>query len=216
MTHAPTFAALASVALAAASAGNDDRIGSHRPHATPACSENRSNEIGSDRSHDRSHDRNTDPKIDRAERDRRTIAALDTAYQAAVERNDAEAMARILHPDFVVVLGDGTVETRDDVLGAARTRSIEYERQIEEPGTQTVHVWGDTAVVTALLWLKGTRKDGRRFERRLWFTDTYIRTGDGWRYVFGQASLPLPQADGFAPFPGDKPDDDAESRYRRP
>lgn len=128
----------------------------------------------------------------RTAHDRAAIAALDTAYQAAVERNDADAMARILHPEFVVVLGDGTVETRDDVLNAARERRIDYERQVEEPGTQTVRVWGDTGVVTALLRLEGTRADGHRFERRLWFTDTYVRTADGWRYVFGQASLPLP------------------------
>jgi ketosteroid isomerase-like protein len=52
-------------------------------------------------------------------------------------------------------------------------------------------VWGDTAVVTALLWTKGTA-DGKPFERELWFSDTYVRTKGGWRYVFGQASLPLP------------------------
>ena len=54
-------------------------------------------------------------------------------------------------------------------------------------------MWGDTAVVTALLWLKGT-EDGKPFEYRLWFSDTYMRTPAGWRYVFGQASLPLPNA----------------------
>jgi ketosteroid isomerase-like protein len=129
---------------------------------------------------------------DAVEADRRAIAALDTEYQAAVERNDAETMARILHPEFAVVLGDGRIETREDVLGAARERKIDYERQVEDPGTQTVRVWGDTAVVTARLWLKGTRRDGTAFERRLWFTDTYVRTPEGWRYVFGQASLPLP------------------------
>jgi hypothetical protein len=31
---------------------------------------------------------------------------------------------------------------------------VSYEKQDEVPGTQTVRVWGDTAVVTALLWLK--------------------------------------------------------------
>lgn len=126
-----------------------------------------------------------------ADADRRVIAALDTEYQAAVERNDADTMARILHPEFAVVLGDGRIETREDVLTAARERHIEYERQVEDPGTQIVRVWGDTAVVTARLWLKGTRH-GTAFERRLWFTDTYVRTPEGWRYVFGQASLPLP------------------------
>lgn len=133
----------------------------------------------------------TPPTASDADADRRVIAALDTEYQAAVERNDADTMARILHPEFAVVLGDGRIETREDVLTAARERHIEYERQVEDPGTQTVRVWGDTAVVTARLWLKGTRH-GTVFERRLWFTDTYVRTPEGWRYVFGQASLPLP------------------------
>jgi ketosteroid isomerase-like protein len=129
------------------------------------------------------------------ESDRRAVAALDTEYQAAVKRNDAEAMARILHEDFVLVLGDGKTYTRDDLLGDARNKSIVYERQDEDAGTRTVRVWGDTAVVTARLWLKGTRTGpGPDFEYRLWFSDTYVRTPEGWRYVFGQASLALPQA----------------------
>jgi hypothetical protein len=45
--------------------------------------------------------------------------------------------------------------------------------------------------VTALLWIKRTNGD-KPFERNLWFSDTYVRTAKGWRYVFGQASLALP------------------------
>jgi hypothetical protein len=30
---------------------------------------------------------------------------------------------------------------------------------------------------------------------KLWFSDTYVRTPTGWRYVFGQASLPLPKTE---------------------
>jgi uncharacterized protein (TIGR02246 family) len=126
-----------------------------------------------------------------AEEDRRTVAMLDTAYQAAVERNDAAAMDAILHEDMVVVLGDGTVLTRQDLLEAARTRSIEYDRQVEEQGTQTVRFFGpDTAVITARLWARGVQKDGSGVDVRLWFSDVYVRTPEGWRYAFGQASRP--------------------------
>ena len=125
------------------------------------------------------------------EDDRRTVSALDIAYQAAVKRNDAEAMGRILDDHFVLILGTGTVITREQLLVGARSGQIVYERQDEEPGSQTVRVWGDTAVVTALLWLRGTNQ-GTAFDRRLWFSDTYVRTPTGWRYVLGQASLPLP------------------------
>ena len=123
--------------------------------------------------------------------DRAAVAALDTQYQAAVERNDHETMGRILADDFVLVLGSGKVYTRMDLLESARRKDAVYEHQVEDPGTQTVRVWGDTAVVTARLWLKGV-SNGQPFERRLWFSDTYVRTATGWRYAFGQASLPLP------------------------
>ena len=122
------------------------------------------------------------------------VAALDTEYQAAVERNDWQAMDRILHSDFTLVLGNGDVYSRADLIASARDRHIEYEKQVEVPGTQAVRLFGnDTATVTALLWLKGTRKkDASTFEYKLWFSDTYVRTKDGWRYAFGQASLRLP------------------------
>jgi ketosteroid isomerase-like protein len=123
--------------------------------------------------------------------DRRAVAELDRAYQAAVKANDVATMGRILHEDFVLVLGNGESVDRNDLLREAREGLYHYDQQDEDPGTQTVRVWGDTAVVTARLWVKGQR-GGKPFDRRLWFSDTYVRTPDGWKYVFGQASLPLP------------------------
>jgi uncharacterized protein (TIGR02246 family) len=141
------------------------------------------------------------PALANPDDDRRAVAALDTANQAAVERNDAEAMAAILHEDMILVLGAGAVHTREDLLRSARERRIVYERQVEDEGTQTVRLYGDdTAVVTARLWIKGVR-NGQPIERRLWFSDTYVRTPQGWRYAFGQAStaLPDPMAAGATP-----------------
>lgn len=126
------------------------------------------------------------------EAEARAVAALDTAYQAAVERNDADAMAKILHKDMILVLGDGRVETGAKLLDDAKTQKFVYEHQVEDEGTQTVRLYGDkVAIVTARLWLKGRAAD-KTFDRRLWFSDTYVKTAEGWRYAFGQASLPLP------------------------
>jgi ketosteroid isomerase-like protein len=128
------------------------------------------------------------------ETDRRQVAALDIAYQAAVERNDADGMDAILHDDMILILGVGTVVTRDDLIKSARDKAITWEKQVEDEGTQTVRLYGkDTAVVTARLWLKGTRKNGQSFDRRLWFSDTYVRTPQGWKYAFAQASMDLPK-----------------------
>lgn len=127
--------------------------------------------------------------------DRRIVAALDTQYQAAVERNDADAMGRILHPDMILIVGRGVVYTREDLMRAARDRDVIYEHQVEDAGTQTVRLYGqDTAIVTARLWLHGATKEGQSFDRRLWFSDTYVRTPEGWRYAFGQSSIALPDA----------------------
>lgn len=128
-----------------------------------------------------------------SEEDVSTVAALDTKYQAAVKSNDAATMDQILADDFVLVNGRGKVSSKADLIESARKKEVTYERQDEEPGTQKVRVWGDTAVVTALLWIKAVQ-GGKPIDYKLWFSDTYVRTPDGWRYVFGQASLPLSQS----------------------
>jgi len=122
--------------------------------------------------------------------DAATVAALDTKYQAAVKANDWAGMDAILADDFVLVTGSGKVFTKADLLQAARDKTTTYEHQ--EDSNQKVRIWGNTAVVTALLWEKGI-DGGKPFDKRLWFSDTYVRTPPGWRYVFGQASLALLQ-----------------------
>jgi ketosteroid isomerase-like protein len=121
---------------------------------------------------------------------KKIIVELDSAYQEAVKDNDAKTMARILADDFVLVTGKGKVFSKEDLLKEAREGKTIYERQ--EDSEQTVRVWGDTAVITALLWAKG-KSDGKPFDYKLWFSDVYKRTPNGWRYVFAQAAQPLPK-----------------------
>jgi ketosteroid isomerase-like protein len=126
--------------------------------------------------------------------DAQTVAALDAVYQAAVKANDFAIMDRILADDFVLVTGGGASLTKADLIKEAREKRTIYERREEEEGTKKVRVWGDMAVVTALLRIKGT-SDQHPLDYKVWFSDTYVRTPTGWRYVFGQASIPLPKPD---------------------
>ncbi len=123
--------------------------------------------------------------------DQKAVAALDTKYQAAVKINDAATMDRLLADDFILVTGSGKTYTKADLLKEARDGRDVYEHN--EDTDRTVRVWGDTAVITAKLWEKGT-SDGKPFDRVFWFSDTYVRTPAGWRYVFAQSSLPPPKA----------------------
>ena len=130
------------------------------------------------------------PEDSPSSNDEEIVAALDTEYQAAVLAHDVVTMDRILADNFVLITGKGRIYTKEDLLNEATTANVIYEHQ--EDTNQIVRLWGDTAVVTALLWAKGTDK-GEPFDYKLWFSDTYVRTSAGWRYVFGQASLPLPK-----------------------
>ncbi|MGA7923548.1 MAG: nuclear transport factor 2 family protein [Thermoplasmata archaeon] len=112
------------------------------------------------------------------------VAQLDDEYQAAVAKGDVATMDKILADDFVLTTGAGKVFSKSDLIEESGNGRIIYERQ--DDSQRTVRVWGDTAVVTAFLWAKGT-EDGKPFEYRVWFSDTYVRFPSGWRYVVGQS-----------------------------
>jgi ketosteroid isomerase-like protein len=118
------------------------------------------------------------------------VAQLDEEFQAAVKHNDAATIDRILADNFVLVTGFGKVFTKQQTLDEARAHRTTYEHQ--EDTERTVRIWGETAVVTAKLWIKGVR-DRTPIDYSLWFSDTYLKSAAGWKYVFGQASLPLPK-----------------------
>ena len=120
--------------------------------------------------------------------DAKIVGNLDEQYQAAVKINDTATMDRILADNYTLVTGHGTVQNKADLLEEARSGRMHYEHQ--EDTDRTVRLYGNAAVVTAFLWEKGS--DGKRsFDYKLWFSDVYMKTPGGWRYVFAQSSLPL-------------------------
>ena len=118
------------------------------------------------------------------------VKELDARYQKAVEENDVATMDAMLADDFTLVTGSGKSYSKADLLEEARSGQIHYDRQ--DDSDQTVHVWGDTAVITAKLTAKGT--DGKPFDYQVWFSDTYVKTSTGWKYVFGQSSTHVRQS----------------------
>jgi ketosteroid isomerase-like protein len=120
--------------------------------------------------------------------DAEVIAGLDIEYQAAVKNNDAATMDRLLADDFVLIDGNGTMYDKADLLREAREEVCLYERQ--DATDRTVRCWGDTAVVTALLWVKGTRR-GEPFNFKGWFSDTYVRTAGNCRCCCERTGCPV-------------------------
>lgn len=120
---------------------------------------------------------------------RNDVAALDTEFQAAVKRNDVAAVDRLLPSDYILVSATGDVQTKADLVNEARQKKYVYTHQ--EDSHQTVRMWGNTAVLTALLWAQGTAA-GKHFDVKVWFSDTYVCTPQGWRYVFAQVGTHVP------------------------
>ena len=120
---------------------------------------------------------------------RNNVAALDTEFQAAVKRNDVATIDRLLPSDYILVSATGDVQTKADLVNEARQKKYVYAHQ--EDNRQTVRIWGNTAVLTALLWAEGTTA-GKHFDVKVWFSDTYACTSAGWRYVFGQVGIHVP------------------------
>ena len=121
--------------------------------------------------------------------DEQTVARLDTLFQSAVKANDAAIMEEVLGDDFVLMTDSGASLTKADLIKEAQDKRTTYEQQEVEEGTQKVRIWRDTAVVTALLKVKGTR-DQNPFDYKMWVSETYVRTPTGWHYVFGQPLKP--------------------------
>src|SRR5436853_3758856 len=71
--------------------------------------------------------------------DKQAVAMLDTKYQAAVEKNDAAGMDRILADDFMLVTGNGKTHTKADLMAEARSGRVVYEHQSDSE--QIVRVW---------------------------------------------------------------------------
>ena len=120
---------------------------------------------------------------------RDNVAALDTEFQAAVKRNDSATVDRLLPGDYILVLSTGEVQSKADLVNDARRKTYVYTHQ--EDSHQVVRIWGGTAVLTALLWAEGTT-GGRHFNLKIWFSDTYECTPQGWRYVFAQVGSHIP------------------------
>ncbi|MFT3807083.1 nuclear transport factor 2 family protein [Arenimonas sp.] len=122
-----------------------------------------------------------------ADADIALLHALDDEYQSAVKNNDAETMDRILTDNFTLVTGRGAIIDKQELLREAWDEKYRYERQ--ESSERTVRLLNaDTAVVSALLWVKAEDREGGILEYKVLFSDVYIRTATGWRYAFAQSS----------------------------
>lgn len=108
------------------------------------------------------------------------LLELEQAWCVATLTGDSAAVARIEEQGFVRTDAQGNAVGREDELKELEAHSVEYSGcENREP---SVHVDGDTAVVSGVRLLEGVSGDVP-FKRLLRFSDTFVRRPDGWKAV---------------------------------
>jgi ketosteroid isomerase-like protein len=122
----------------------------------------------------------------RPDSDQSKILALETAWNLAEANKDTKALDQLLARTLVYIDYDGTLMTKGDFLSSAAVPSLHPERIVNE--SSTVHMYGNSAVVTGIYREKGTEK-GKAYLRRGRFTDTWVYQDNTWQCVASQSTL---------------------------
>jgi ketosteroid isomerase-like protein len=115
----------------------------------------------------------------------RELRRLEDEWGRAVIQRDAALFRRLIAPTMVYSDERG-VFTREQVIAENTTGADTVESATNED--MHVHLYGNTAVVTGVLVMKGHGPDGR-FERRYRFTDTWLRRNGRWQVIAAQDYL---------------------------
>lgn len=118
--------------------------------------------------------------------DETRIIGLENSWNLAQKNHDANAMAGMLHPDFVFTDYDGTVMMKPQFLASIRDASNTLTLEVSDD--MVLHRFGDTVVVTGATHEKGKQK-GKAYEHHGRFTDTWIRHNNEWLCVASQLGL---------------------------
>lgn len=120
---------------------------------------------------------------------------MEHRWARAVLKNDAGVIESMLSEGFVQTGSNGRLKSREQVLEATRsgdrklTRSDLFQIEVKLFQRETV------AVVTGIWSGEGAYKGAPMKATERW-TDTWIKTKDGWKCISSQSTEVPPPADG--------------------
>ncbi|WP_412068796.1 nuclear transport factor 2 family protein [Rubrivirga sp. IMCC43871] len=109
------------------------------------------------------------------------LAAAERAWLDAYDTNDRAAMADALADGFTITFPDGTVQTRDDVIGGLAPAPTAAEGPTHYTEGRQIRVLGDTAILTGVYV-------GAGGETRMRYTDTWMWLDGRWHVVASHLS----------------------------
>ncbi len=118
--------------------------------------------------------------------DESKIIAFENLWNQMQIAHDADAMEKMLHPDFVLTDYDGSVLDKTQFLASIRDKSNQLTSEVSQD--MKLHRHGDTVVVIGATHEKGAAK-GKPYEHYGRFTDTWIKRNSQWLCIASQLSL---------------------------
>jgi ketosteroid isomerase-like protein len=111
------------------------------------------------------------------------VLRLEKEFSQAIVRNDAQAVGQFLAAEWTVLDPDGGIIDRARFLGSIESGTLTHE-MMESEDTR-VHLYGDTAIVTALTTTKG-KFSGQPFTTQERATDIFVKQDGQWQCVLSQ------------------------------
>jgi ketosteroid isomerase-like protein len=120
------------------------------------------------------------------EGDETKVIALENLWNQMQIAHDADAMSKMLDPDFIFTDYDGSVMNKADLLLSIRDTSNQLTTEVSESMKLFRH--GNTVVVIGATHEKGTL-NGKPYQHRGRFTDTWIKRDTQWLCVASHLAL---------------------------
>ncbi len=119
----------------------------------------------------------------------KTLYALENRWAEGVVHRDAATVRRLVAPKWIYSDESGTMNREQGI--ASFTSGTDTVTSAGNDGMHAI-VYGNTAVVTGILWMKGHGAQGP-FDHRYRYTDTWMKLGGRWQCIASQDYL-LPAA----------------------
>ena len=109
------------------------------------------------------------------------IIALEQLWNQAYKSGDIKALDSILDDAIVLVNDDGSMQNKAEFLASVKSSVPQpsVQQQQVAPESFNVHVFGNVAIATGVMRVKGV-ENGKAYTRRERFVDTWLLKGGNW------------------------------------
>jgi ketosteroid isomerase-like protein len=122
----------------------------------------------------------------KASDDETQLIQLERAWNQAETATNPAAVASLFEETLVYVDYDGTLMNKAEYLRSVANPPSKPDHMYDEG--MKAHVYGDTGIVTGVYRETGM-SNGKPYNRRARFTDTWIKRGGQWKCVASQSTL---------------------------